>query len=88
MNVRYLLKVSVFRLYFLFSIASASTLLIPVKASIRHSKTVAWSKERLNKLIEEQKEYIIAKKHVNIVWKVCKYKILINLVLARILYVI
>ena len=41
---------------FLFSIASASTHLIPVKATIRHAKTVAWAKERLNKLIDEQKQ--------------------------------
>ena len=41
---------------FLFFVASASTNLIPIKATIRHAKTVAWAKERFNKLIDEQKQ--------------------------------
>ena len=44
--------------FVLFSTASASTHLIPVKTTIRHAKTVAWAKERLNKLIDEQKQRV------------------------------
>ena len=54
---------------FLRSIASASTYLIPVKATIKHAKTLPWAKKRLNKLIDEKKQ------RVNYYKETCKYRI-------------
>ena len=49
---------------FLFPITSAYTHIISLKATNRNANTVAWAKERLNKLIEEQKQRVNHKKNM------------------------